>query len=440
MTTALKRRLALGAAGFVVFIALLLGGRVLLGGSETWLSERIHTTTGLDWPEPDQTELNRLIWTNPDVALGNGRFMAERIELTFSPLSVLLGHPEITDLTLDQPLWLSDTALSSDNGLALARLVDALAPQRLTARKATIATDDHEWNDIQAAADRLGGSQRFHWQISAHRISDAHRLDLTAGAIVRLRDDELILNEASGQWVVTRGPWRGSWRTGLRAGTYAQGQWSLEYLSWSGQWPEPGDALPGMLEWAGAVEQAEQLDTGWHLAGLDTALAFLDDNDVPQRAGALSSDLTIQTHRIEGQLALSYRSGSEGQDQNTDMTVAVEGRADWTEGLIQWQDPAVLIGLSQDNRPTSLQFDAERLRFDVLQRQWRLIDGEWREDTADQPIQSFGFGVLSGSWPGLALEEAPAVADRLTDRLRPLGAQLEWTDALRRALVSTTGS
>lgn len=437
MNSVLKRRLALGAAGFVVLFGLFLGWRWLAWSGEAWLSERLGDVADVDWPGPDDTGPSRLTWIQPDIQFPSGQFTAERLELTFSPLSILLGQPQVTELTLDRPLWLGEADLSSAGLVQLVHLIDALGPHRVTARQATVA-GDREWNDIEAAAERLGGSNRYHWQLSGHWIGDAHRVNLTAGAIVRARDNGLLLTEGSGQWIVTQGPWQGSWRTGLRSGTYADDLWSLEYLSWSGRWPEPGDTLPGELEWAGAIEQADQLDTGWRLAGLDTALTFLDDAEVPQRVSALSSGLTVRKDGLTGQLSLSYRSG--GEDQNRDMTLAVEGQADLSPDRVQWQDPAILIGLTREDESLSLQFDAESLTFDPEQHQWRLSDGEWREQRPGQPQQSFGFGVLTGTWPGLTLTEAPAVAERLSDTLRPIGSQLEWTDALRRALVPKTGS
>jgi len=440
MTTTLKRRLALGAAGFVVLFGLLLGWRWLSWSSESWLNERLGDISAVDWPQPDATGLRQLAWSQPDVTLPDGQFTAERLELTFSPLSILLGNPQVTELNLDRPLWLSDAHLSSEGLLQLVRLIDAIAPHRLMATQATIAVGDREWNDIEAAAERLGGSQRFHWQISGRLVSDRHQLNMTAGAIVRIRDDGLLVTEVDGQWDVSQGPWRGSWRTALRSGTYSNESWSLEYVSWSGRWPEPGDTLPSGLDWVGAIEQADQLDTGWQLSGLDTALAFRDEDDVPQRVSALSSGLTVQPDQANGQLSLSYRSGGEDQSQKQDLTIAVEGQADLSPNGFQWQDPAVLVGLTRAEGSISLNFDAETLTFDPDQGTWRLIDGEWQEQQPDQPNQSFGFGVLTGTWPDLSLQEAPSVAERLNDTLRPIGSQLEWTNALRRTLVPKAGS
>ena len=440
MNSALKRRLALGLAGFVVLFGLFLGWRWLSWSSESWLDERLKNVTGVEWPKPDDTGLSRLTWTQPDVDFPTGQFTAERLDLAFSPLSILLGKPQVTELMLDRPLWLSDADLTSEGLVQLIRLIDVIAPHQLTATQATLATPDREWNDIEAAAERLGGSRRFHWQVSGRLVSDGHRLNLTAGAIVRSRDDGLLVTEGNGQWTVSQGPWRGSWRTALRSGTYTDDRWSLEYLSWSGRWPEPGDALPGGLDWAGAIEQLEQLDTGWHLSGLDTALAFPDEANVPQRVSALSSDLTVRLGEVTGQLSLSYRSGGEDQSQTRDMTLAVEGRADLSPKAFEWQDAAVLVGLTRADGSTSLRFDAESLTFAPDQNQWRLTDGEWQEQRPDRPDQSFGFGLLSGTWPDLTLIEAPTVAERLNDTLGPIGSQLEWTNALRRILVSKTGS
>lgn len=241
MTSVLKRRLALGLAGFVVLFGLFLGWRWLSWSSESWLNERLGDVARVDWPQPDDAGLSRLVWLSPDVAFSSGHFTAERLELTFSPLSILLSNPQVTELTLDRPLWLSDAGLSSDGLVQLVRLIDAIAPHQLTATQATLATGDREWNDIEAAAERLGGSRRFHWQVSGRLVSDRHRLNLTAGAIVRSRDEGLLITEGNGQWTVSQGPWRGSWRTALRSGTYSDDRWSLEYLSWSGRWPEPGE-------------------------------------------------------------------------------------------------------------------------------------------------------------------------------------------------------
>ncbi len=440
MANPLQRRLTLGVAGSLVLGLLFIGWHWVSWSAPAWLAEQFEPASLPDtFPEPDTVQTDRLSWNNLSFTTPEGEFSAYEVTLRFSPLSILLGRPQITELELINPLWIGPAELQpSTLGQWINRL-DALAPQQLKITNATLALGEQEWLRMEAAAQRLGGSRRYHWQATGRLVTDRQSTQLNLGAILRAGEkDEWQLSEGIATFDVQTGPWTGSWRAQVRSGRYQQG-WIFEYVSWSGQWEQPSADFASGIDWAGAIETLSQTETGWQLEGLDTALAFLDPNGKTQRLSALSEQLTVQPDAATGQLALSYGIGAAPESQPS-LTFAVEGQAHLSADRFQWQDPAILLGLTRDGTAQSARFNAEQLTLIPETGRWRLSDGEWQEQQTGEPTQSFGFGEIIGQWPGLTLEHAPPVADRLTDLLRPIGSQLEWTDALRRALVPNPGS
>lgn len=444
MPLSVHRRLALGSAGLLLLAALFLGWRWFTWTPESWLQQRL-TAAGIhQWPTPTvnvQPGGTQLSWHSVNLSTDEGAFAAERISATVSWLSIMVGRPQITELTLDAPLWIIGELAGAAPLRLFAHLLDQLAPHRATLTRATLITADTEWLDIEAAGERLGASDRFHWQLTGRMERDDLGGTWTTGAAIQHTEAGARLTEPSWSIDINRGYWRGLWSGKMRAALLDADGTRFEHLSWNNQWHPQQGPFSGGMEWAGAIERLALAPQGVQLKGLDSALAFREPDGATRRLSALSDHLTMFEDRAVGQLSLSYR-GQAATGTWRDRTLAVEGAVEMTQETITWDGVELLLGLTSTEQQLSYQINAERLTLATDRGQWRLKDGSWRLRIGanGRPPQSYGFGALAGTWPGLELTEAPAVADELRRHLRLLGPQLEWTHALRSALVSTPGS
>lgn len=428
MPNSLKTRLALVAAGIIALLALLLGWRWLTWAPEDWLQERLQSAGVAHWPEPTLISgwfKPRLHWRTVSLEHPAGEFTADKASLTLSPLSILIGKPQITQLSLHVPLWLSEEPSHREHILAVVRLMDALAPHSVTLTQATVVIAGMEWLDIEAAGERLGGSNRFHWQATGRLEQDAVGGSWTAGSVVQQHAEGIRLTEPNWKLDLNRGYWQGNWSGKMRVALIAKDRVDIEHLSWTNRWQPDIARFANGLEWAGAIEGLQRTPEGWRLTGLDTALAFREPDGSTRRLGAISENLGLRNSRAEGQLSLSYQGRNNNNKGWTDRTLAIEGLAEITPEHLNWKGVELLLGLTSDNEQISYFIEAERLAIATEQAQWQLVDGFWQVRTDDAPNLSFGFGKLAGTWPELDLTEAPPVASELGGHLRILGKQLE---------------
>ena len=161
MANPLQRRLTLGVAGFLVLGLLFFGWRWISWSAPAWLADQFEPASLPDtFPEPDTVQTDRLSWSNLSFTTPEGEFSAYEVTLRFSPLSILLGRPQITELELINPLWIGPAELQPSTLGQWINQLDALAPQQLKITNATLALGEQEWLRIEAAAQRLGGSRR----------------------------------------------------------------------------------------------------------------------------------------------------------------------------------------------------------------------------------------------------------------------------------------
>lgn len=443
MTKPLTRRLALGFAGVFALMLIFIGVRLFSWAPEPWLLQQLNDAGFELDAESFGTQQNQgfsRAWTN--VAYGNEQndWVASRIKISLNPVSILIGQPQIRDIQITDGFWFSRNPNSRDGLVDFTRLLDALSPQRLELVGGNLVSGNLEITQLQAVFERRGSSNRYNTQVTAQWAHNDVSASSTAQTILQWQNEAVRLSDTEFSAEVTAGPWPGNasgqWREARLDGRHL----AIDFLSWHSARPPLGAAFPNGLEWAGGLEALRFSDEGWVFAELDSALAFSgSEPDTTHRLGTQGQYLELQNGRFTGLWAISYRRETT-DNEPSDLTATLQGEVNATAANWQWQTPKLLIGQTQNHQQRSHNLSATSLTLDPTSGNWTLSDGDWTIQTPAVPEQSYGFGVLTGSWPDLTLTGAPDWTAPLNDDLTLLRNELEWIDALRRELVPTPGS
>lgn len=443
MTTPLARRLGLGLAGVFVLILIAIGVRALSWAPEPWLVEQLNDAGfNLQADTFSAGEHQGFSRTWHDVAYSNANndWVASTIQVDLNPVSVLIGQPQIETLHITDGFWFSRSPGNADVLTGFTRLLDALAPQRLVLNGSNLVRGNLEITQLAAVFERRGSSNRYNAQVTTQWAYNAIRARATAEAVVQWHDAAVRISEASVSSEFTSGPWPGTATGQWREARISGAQLAIDFLSWHSARQPLGTEFPNGLEWAGGLDSVRHTTDGWAFSGLDSALAFSGrDPDTTYRLGTQGQDLTLNNGQLSGSWAISLRSETLGATPS-DLTATLQGDATVSDNDWHWQAPKLLLGITQDNQQRSHNLSAASLALTPANQRWTLTDGDWVIQTANAPEQSYGFGALTGAWPGLGLIGAPDWTTPLNDDLTLLRRNLEWIDALRRELVSTPGS
>lgn len=443
MTKSLTRRLALGFAGVFVLTLIFIGVRALNWSPEPWFVQQLNDA-GLELDAgalgSGQTRGFSRVWS--DVAYSNEHSdgVASRIQIDLNPVSVLIGQPQIREIHIIDGFWFTQSPNTTAPLTGFTRLLDALSPQKLILSGGNLVIGDLEVTQIEAVFERRGNSDRYNSQVTAQWAHNNLTASTTVQAVLQWRDEATRLGDAEFSADITSGPWPGSASGQWREARIDSNQVSIDFLFWQSVRKPLGSAFPHGLEWVGGLEALRYNQDGWVLASLDSALAFRGrDPDTSHRLGSQGQYLKIQNGQLTGLWAVSYRSETGGTNP-TDRVATLQGDVTATATDWHWSKPELLLGFTANGQQRRHNLGATNLTLDATGRHWTLSDGDWVIQTTDTPEQSYGFGELTGDWPGLSLKGAPDWTAPLNNELTLLRNELEWIDALRRELVPTPGS
>jgi len=431
------RRLALFAASLLVLVSGFSGFNWLRFSPEQWLSAHLPPNTLVSiHAQADQQRMGTaLSWQQLQVEWDDRFFTAERVELNFNLLSVLLGKPRAESLSFSSPL-LSLPQQPVDT--ALLRLLIALGAHQLTITNGAIANGQHEVQHLELSMIRNGAFGEYAVQASGQIDSGPLSARLNYSLLMGLDgQDRLVLgkNQFDGQINIENWSARlaGKIKSLIIA---ADGDLEFSFINWSSAWQNTSVADPIKLDWAGGISAGTWAQEQLQVAKFDSAIAYVDDQDIGHTLAVQSNEARLKDGQVVGQVGLSllanFPAGSPWQSYNLVMTGTVEEGA----ALLDWRDPQVLLAtIAANQEQNSHLLTMRRLSIDRAAGRWLFDDGDWTAQRAERIIGDYGFGRLAGNWPSLEITEAPTIAAQLQPPLTLIASDVEYLNALFNRLV-----
>ena len=431
------RRLALFAALLFVLVTGFIAVNWLRFSPQQWLSAQLPADTRIE--VIGQAELQRLgtqlSWQQLDIEWDSSLFSAEQVELNFNLLSIFLGKPQAKSLNLSAPLLiLPEQSLE----LALLRLPIALGVHTLTISDGYFASGEQEVQKLELSMIRNGAFGEYAVQASGQIDTGSVRARLNYSMLMGIDgQDRLVLgkNQFDGQFEL--GAWRGRLAGKIKSLIIAaDGAGEFSFVNWSSAWQNSADAAPVALDWAGGLSAGTWVEGQLQVAKLDSAIAYVDAQEVGHTLAVQANDATFTRDQIVGQVGLSlladFPAGSPWQSYNLVMTGALDEGAP----LLDWRDPEVLLSsIDADQHQTSHLLKMRRLTIDRSAGRWLFDDGDWTAQRNERIIGDYGFGRVAGNWPSLEITEAPTIAAQLQPPLTLIASDVEYLNALFNRLV-----
>lgn len=389
------------------------------------LADQPFTVTGLLQSE--------FTWENVVIDTEQLYFTADKLSAELNLMAIIIGQPQIKSVNIVSPVLEFKSLAPS---FKLLHTPFNLGAQRIAARNGFLIFNDAEVQDIELSMLKNGSLGEYSVQTKGRWLADQKEISYNySGMLGTDNDNKLFISRSDLTAQASIEQWLGSLTARLRNFTVStENEIAIEFASWSSTWQADKDYLTGPLDFAGGIDAAQGTWEDLRMGSVEAALAYRDANQWAHTVSTQATNSQWTDGKLSGQLGftiLTEKQSDVSADDWQSFNFVIYGTIADNQPLLNWQKPDVRIAyINGEQQKISQNLEMRALSIDVEQARWQMLDGVWVELLDETVTGDFGYALLEGSWPNLAIDTGPSVSKQLQPALNLLIDDLEFLRAL----------